>query len=68
MKTEIHVSGMRCSGCEMLVGEALEEMDGVDNAHASHETGVVEVEYDPARVDLDSIKEVIEGQGFRVTA
>jgi copper chaperone len=52
----------------MLVGEALEEMDGVDNAHASHETGVVEVEYDPARVDLDSIKEVIEGQGFRVTA
>ncbi len=68
MKTEIHVSGMRCSGCELLVGEALEETAGVEKAHASHETGVVEVEYDPAKVELAAIKAVIEGQGFEVTA
>jgi copper chaperone len=68
MKTEIHVSGMRCAGCEMLVSEALEEMEGVDKAKASHQTGVVEVEYDQSKADIESMKKVIEGQGFRVTA
>lgn len=68
MKTEIHVSGMRCSGCEILVSEALEEMEGVERAHASHQKGIVEVEYDPSKADTESMKQVIEGQGFRVTA
>jgi copper chaperone len=68
MKTEIHVTGMRCSGCEMLVSEALEEMEGVETAQASHQTGVIEIEYDQTKVDLESLKQVIEGQGFRVTA
>jgi copper chaperone len=68
MKMEIHVSGMRCSGCEMLVSEALEEMEGVEKASASHQTGVVMVEYDESKADPESIKKVIEGQGFRVTA
>ncbi|NTW51765.1 MAG: heavy-metal-associated domain-containing protein [Chlorobiaceae bacterium] len=67
MKTEIHVSGMRCSGCELLVGEALEEMAGVESANASHETGVVEVRYDPAQVEIAAIRAVIEEQGFKVT-
>ncbi|HWR01431.1 MAG TPA: heavy-metal-associated domain-containing protein [Chlorobaculum sp.] len=67
MKTEIHVSGMRCSGCELLVGEALEETTGVEKARAFHETGVVEVEYDPAKVELAALRAVIEGQGFKVT-
>ncbi|NTV66543.1 MAG: heavy-metal-associated domain-containing protein [Chlorobaculum sp.] len=68
MKTEIHVSGMRCSGCEMLISEALEEMEGVEKASASHQTGVVVVEYEESQVDPESMKKVIEGQGFRVTA
>jgi len=68
MKSEIHVTGMRCSGCELLVTEALEEMDGVEKASASHAEGVVEVEYDPEKVDLDAIRSVIESQGFRVSA
>jgi len=66
MKSEIKVSGMRCSGCEMLVSEALEEMDGVQQAKASHETGLVEIEYDESMVDLAAIEAVIESQGFHV--
>jgi copper chaperone len=68
MKQELHVTGMRCSGCEMLVSEALEEMDGVEKAHASHETGSIVVEFDESKVDLASIKAVIEGQGFVVAS
>ncbi|NTU68182.1 MAG: heavy-metal-associated domain-containing protein [Chlorobiaceae bacterium] len=68
MKSEIHVTGMRCHGCEILVTEALEEMDGVEQVKASHETGVIVVEYDGAKVDRAAIAAVIEGQGFSVTA
>lgn len=68
MTSEIHVTGMRCKGCEMLVTEALEEMDGVEAAHASHEEGIVRVEYDEARVGFDALRRVIEGQGFSVSA
>jgi copper chaperone len=67
MKTEIHVSGMRCSSCEMLVSEALEELDGVEKASASHQKGIVEVEYDESKVDLESMKTVIGKQGFTVS-
>ncbi|NTU92710.1 MAG: heavy-metal-associated domain-containing protein [Chlorobiaceae bacterium] len=68
MKTEIHVTGMRCSGCELLVTEALEEMEGVEKVRASYETGVIQVEYDDARVDLAAIRAVIQDQGFSVSA
>lgn len=66
MKKEIKVSGMRCSSCEMLVSEALEALDGVQNANASHQRGVVEVEYDPAKVDDVAMKKAIESEGFTV--
>jgi copper chaperone CopZ len=52
----------------MLVTEALEEMDGVAAVHASHEEGIVKVEYDEAKVGLDALRSVIEGQGFSVSA
>ena len=68
MKSEIKVSGMRCSGCELLVSEALEEMDGVQAAKASHDAGLVEVEYDESLIDIAAIKAVIESQGFHVNA
>ncbi|WP_041466099.1 heavy-metal-associated domain-containing protein [Chlorobaculum parvum] len=67
MKKEIHVSGMRCSSCEMLVSEALEALEGVQKAQASHQRGVVEVEYDPSKTDDEAMKRAIEGEGFTVT-
>jgi len=68
MKAEIHVSGLRCSGCDMLVQESLEEMEGVEKVKASHETGVVEIEFDASKVSVAALKAVIEDQGYQVTA
>lgn len=68
MKKEFRVSGMNCSGCEILVKEALEELEGVSAARASYAEGVVEVEYDPGMVDTVAIGAVIEAQGFKVVA
>jgi copper chaperone CopZ len=66
MKNEFQVSGMSCSGCELLVKEALLEIEGVREAGASHLNGTVVVDYDPERVSVSTIKAVIEEQGFTV--
>ncbi len=66
MKNELQVSGMRCGGCELLVKEALEEVEGVNEAEASHLKGTVIVDYEPERVSIALIVTVIEEQGFQV--
>jgi len=68
MKNELQVSGMRCGGCELLVKEALEEVEGVREADASHLKGTVVVDYDPEMVSIASLATVIEEQGFLVKA
>lgn len=59
---------MNCHSCEMLVKEALEELDGVKEAEASHIEGIVSLDYDPAKVDMETITSTIEEQGFKVHA
>ena len=57
---------MSCGGCQLLVKEALEELQGVTMAEASFLDGVVAVDYDPDEVSMATIKAVIEEQGFKV--
>ncbi|MEI8185126.1 MAG: heavy-metal-associated domain-containing protein [Chlorobiaceae bacterium] len=66
MKKELQVNGMNCGSCELLVTEALEDLEGVINVEASHLNGVVSVDYDPDMVSLSTITKVIDAQGFRV--
>ena len=68
MKTEIQVSGMNCGSCELLVREALEEVDGVSEAEVSHLKGSVVVDYEPEKVSIASLAAIIEEQGFKVKA
>ena len=56
---------MSCSGCQLLVTEALEELKGVTHADASYLDGIVTVDYEPGLVTIAAIKEVIEQQGFK---
>ncbi len=57
---------MKCGSCQLLVEEALAELQGVTNADVSFRNGCVTVEYEPDTVSLATIKEVIEQQGFTV--
>ena len=66
MKNELQVSGMHCGGCELLVKEALEEVEGIRAAEVSFLKGSVVVEYEPEVVSLALVTAVIEGQGFTV--
>lgn len=65
MKKTLKVEGMMCAHCEGRVKSALEEISGVANANASHESGTVVVELS-GDVSDDMLKEKVEAQGYKV--
>ena len=66
MEKIISVEGMMCEHCEATVVKALEKLDGVESAEASHEKNqaVVRLSHD---VDDDALKKAIEDRDYKVT-
>jgi len=62
----INVNGMKCGGCENTLNTALAAIDGVLAVKASHQEKRVDVEFDPAKTDLDEIEDAIADAGFSV--
>lgn len=65
---ELNVEGMHCGGCSSRLIRVLGNLDGVKNAEANFETGIVKVSYDEETIGLDVIKESIVDAGFSVKA
>jgi copper chaperone len=63
---KIKTKGMHCSSCEMLVKDALEELDGINKAEASHESGIVSVDFDDSKIGPEAIKAVISSEGYEI--
>lgn len=66
MKTKLNVSGMHCKSCETLIKEDLEELEGVKEAKADSKKGVVEIDYDEKKTNINMIKNVITKGGYKV--
>ena len=66
MTETLRVTGMTCGGCENAVKRAVGQLAGVASVTASHQQQRVEVEFDPARVDLAAIKQKIAKLGYVV--
>ena len=66
MNKTIKIEGMMCGHCEATVKKALEALDGVQSAEASHEKGpaVVSLTHDVADADL---KTAVEARDYTVT-
>lgn len=66
MEKTIKIEGMMCPHCEATVKKALEELDGVTQAVASHENGtaVVTLEKD---VSFETLKKAVEDKGYTVS-
>lgn len=58
---EIH-----CGHCKMSIEGAVGALAGIDGVEVSVEETKVDVNFDEAAVDLDTIKQVIEDQGYAV--
>ena len=63
---EFMVEGMSCNHCVAAVQKALEKLGGIQRAEVNLETKMVHVEYDPAAVNVESMKKAVENQGYQV--
>ncbi|OCA89210.1 MULTISPECIES: copper chaperone CopZ [unclassified Bacillus (in: firmicutes)] len=64
--TILNVKGMSCEHCVKAVEGSVSELNGVSSVKVTLDTGKVEVQYDPAMVNLETIKESIDEQGYDV--
>ena len=65
MEITLKVEGMMCPHCEATVKKALEALDGVISAEASHEKKSVVVKTD-GKVSKELIAKTIEDKGYKV--
>ncbi len=65
-KIKLNVEGMHCPSCEILISDALNELDGVTNAKLDHKSGTAEVEFDNSKIKKEDIIEVIKKEGYKV--
>ncbi len=65
-KVILPVTGMKCDACENLIHDALMEKEGVVSVKADHQAKKVEIEYEEEKVSLDTLKQIIVDQGFKV--
>lgn len=61
----LKVNGMVCNGCENRVKNALENIDGVENVSANHESGMVIVTL-KEEIDTNIIIRKIEDLGYEI--
>lgn len=62
---ELKVEGMTCEGCEKRIQNVLIDIDGVENAKASHIDKNVKITLNKD-VDINILKEAIEDLDFKV--
>ncbi len=65
MKITLKVEGMMCPHCEAHVKKALEAIDGVEAATASHTRGEVEITLSKD-ISIDTLKSIIVQEGYTV--
>jgi len=66
VEIKLNVEGMHCSSCEMLIGDELKELDGVNKIKVDHKSGTVEVKFDESKTTKQDIIETIKKEGYKV--
>ncbi|GIO27369.1 copper chaperone CopZ [Ornithinibacillus bavariensis] len=66
MEKTLNVRGMTCGHCKMSVEGALKKLDGVSKAEVSLEAGKVDITFDESKVNVETMKDAIEEQGYDV--
>ena len=65
-RSSFTVLGMTCGHCKASIEAALGGMAGVEEVAVSLESKRVDVSFDPKRLQLVSIQQAVEEQGFQV--
>lgn len=69
MKHEkLYVSGMTCTNCQTRIASALNARSGITEISVSYETDTAEFSYDPSKISLEQIIEIIGNLGYEASA
>ena len=64
-KAKIKVTGMHCASCALSIDDELEAIEGVKKASTSFPRGRTKLEYDEAKVDMETLRAAIDGLGYQ---
>ncbi|MCK4258605.1 MAG: heavy-metal-associated domain-containing protein [Halanaerobiales bacterium] len=59
------VKGMSCGHCKMAVEKTLKGLDGVSEAEVNLDEANVTVNFDPSKLDIEKMKEVVREAGYQ---
>ncbi len=62
----LSVPDISCGHCKNSIEGAVSGLEGIANVEVAIEAKTVDLSFDPAAVSLDTIIEMIEGQGYDV--
>lgn len=65
-KETIQIGGMTCAACSSRVEKALSKTEGIITASVNLATETAAVEYDPEKIQLSEIEEVVKKTGYEV--
>ena len=68
IKKTYAVRGMHCAGCAANIERVLGKREGVKLASVNFPSSTVLVEYDPAVISYDGLREAVENAGFELGA
>lgn len=63
-QTNLKITGMTCAACSARIEKALSRLNGVHQAHVNLATEEAIVEYNPAEVNVESLRSKIENLGY----
>ena len=62
---KIDIKDMVCGGCETVIEEAVNEIDGVIEVKADYPAGLCTVSFDSIKTSLENIYQAIEDKGYQ---
>ena len=63
---KIKTTGMHCPSCEMLVKDSLEDEEGISKAEADFKSGIITVNFDDSKVNIERINKIIKEEGYEI--
>ncbi len=65
-KTVLHIRGMHCASCVAVIEMRLKEQPGVDEVSVNLVTEKAHIKFEPKKISLAKIKQVINRAGYQV--
>lgn len=62
----VHIGGMHCDMCEASIEKGINELEGIEDVHASWNDSTAIVRYDESVTSKEEIEKAIEKRGYSV--